>query len=553
MMAANSQAFTIQSSPTLFFLALIACTLQVMTQSSDQAGEAEPPPPPEMKIPPAPPLSPAEALKTFQLQPGFRIELIAAEPLVEAPVAMQFDPDGRIWVLEMRGYMRNADGFGEDQPLGRVAILEDTDGDGKMDKRTIFLDGLIMPRALCLVRDGVLIAEPPRLWFCRDTNGDEKADEKVEIANDYATQDDPKLGKNATPEHASNGLMLAMDGWIYSPYHGYRYRNQNGRWLREATLASRGQWGISQDDFGRLFYNSNGDHLRGELVPYEYLRRNTNYNAAGANVQIAKDQSIWPVRVTPGVNRGYQKSILRDGKLAAFTAACGPVIYRGDNFPPEFHGNAFVAEPAANLVHRDILMEKDAVVTATNADEKTEFVASTDERFRPVNLYNGPDGALYIVDLYRGIIQHRLYMTSFLRQQVLDRGLDKTLDRGRIYRVIYEAKRLEPKPRLSKASISDLVKTLSNPNGWWRDTAQRLLVERADERAVPQLRKLVTSGQQPFGRLHALYTLEELRRLDESTVGAALKDQHPKIRSAAIRLDAVHIPGTKNGAMDALS
>ncbi|MCI0538848.1 MAG: c-type cytochrome [Verrucomicrobiales bacterium] len=518
--------------------ALLATSLAILAlaQEGDEPGEAQPALPPNLKIPPAPALSPEEALKTFRLPPGFRIELVASEPLLESPVALQFDPTGRIWVVEMRGYMRNIGGIGEDQPFGRVVVLEDTNDDGRMDKSRIFLDHLVMPRALCLIRDGLLVAEPPKLWFCRDTNGDGRADKKIEVANDYAVSNDPKLGKNSNPEHASNGLMLALDNWIYSPDHAYRYRNEAGRWLRGPTLGSRGQWGISQDDFGRLFYNSNSDQLRGDLVPDEYVRRNTNYHAAGSNVQIASDQSVWPIRVTPGVNRGYQKDFLRDGKLVEFTAACGPVIYRGDNFPAEFRGNAFVAEPAANLVRRNILIETNAIVSAANAYEKAEFLTSTDERFRPVNLSNGPDGALYIVDMYRGIIQHRLYITTFLRRQIEQRGLDQPVDQGRIYRVIHQGAKRRTKPRLIGASTTELVGLLSHPNGWWRDTAQRLLVERAEESSLPKLRKLALAGADSLGRLHALWTLQGLNKLDEATARMALEDKHPKVRAAAIRL-----------------
>ncbi len=510
-----------------------ACPL---AQSGDKPGEEQPALPTNLVMPPSPPLPPVEALKTFRLQAGFRIELVAAEPLVQMPVAMQFDTRGRIWVVEMRGYMPNADGVGEDQPSGRIVVLDDTNGDGRMDKSTVFLDGLVMPRALCLVQDGVLVAEPPRLWFCRDTNGDGKCDEKTEVANDYATQNDPKLGRNSNPELGANGLMLALDNWIYSPYHGYRYRHHDGRWSREPTLASRGQWGISQDNFGRLYFNSNTDQLRGDLVPSQYLSRNTNYTAAGSNVRIATDQSVWPARVTPGVNRGYQKGILRDGRLAEFTAACGPVIYRGDHFPPEFQGNAFVAEPAGNLVHRNVLLEHDGIVTATNAYHQAEFLASTDERFRPVNLYNGPDGALYVVDFYHGIIQHRIYMTSFLRKQVEQRSLDAPNNMGRIYRVVYDGRPPAAAPRLHKAGADELVKALSHPNGWQRDTAQRLLVERSDASSIPKLRRLALSGANELGRLHALWTLQGLARLDEPTILAALKDSNAKVRSATIRV-----------------
>ena len=208
---------------------------------------------PSCASPPSPPLSPEDALASFKLPPEFGIELVAAEPLVGDPVAMQFDPDGRIWVVEMRGYMPNIEGTGEDKPVGQVVVLEDTNGDGRMDQSTVFLDNLVMPRAIALIDDGVVIAEPPRLWFCKDTDGDLKCDERTEIANDYATQNDPKHGMRSNPEHASNGLMWAMDNWIYSANHDVQFRYEGGEWMRQATH-SRGQWGISQDNYGRIYY-----------------------------------------------------------------------------------------------------------------------------------------------------------------------------------------------------------------------------------------------------------------------------------------------------------
>lgn len=540
----------IESARTAIRTAFLILTLfgvsPLQAQNGDREGEVQALLPADFAVPPAPPLSAEESLGTFRLPPGFRIEIVAAEPLVETPVAMQFDPNGRLWVVEMRGYMPNPDGIGETNEVGRVVVLEDRNGDGRMDHRTVFLDRLVMPRALSLIGDGLLVAEPPRLWFCRDTNGDGVADDRIEVTNDYATQNDPRQGKNSNPEHASNGLMLAMDNWIYSLYHPWRYRRVNGVWQREPSI-NRGQWGISQDDFGRLFFNSNSDQLRGDLVPDRYLERNPNYKAAGANVRIATDQSVFPIRVTPGVNRGYQPGLLKDGKLTIFTAACGPVVYRGDNFPPEYHGNAFVAEPSANLIHRNVLLERDGIVTATNgfeALEKTSFLASADERFRPVNLYNGPDGGLYIVDIRRGIIQHRIYMTTFLRRQVEARGLDRPTDQGRIYRVVHEAQSRPAAPRLAPAGNRELIAALSHPNGWWRDTAQRLLVERADARTHAPLRHLAAHAADPRARLHALWTLEGLGGLNEATVRQAFRDPHPKVRLAAVRLSETFIrPG----------
>lgn len=516
----------------------LAIASSAVAQQGDKAGEVQKSQVPKELIPPAPVLSPEDALKAFKLEPGFRIELVAAEPLIHDPVAMSFDANGRIWVVEMRGYMQTIDGKGENEKVGSIAILEDTDGDGKMDKRTVFLDGLVMPRAICVLGEGALISEPPNLYYWKDTNGDGKADEKILVANDYAKQSDyATLGPKANPEHASNGLMWALDNWIYSADHTTRFRFVDGEFKREPTNF-RGQWGISQDDYGRIVYNSNSDQFRMDMVPSQYLTRNPFYReAVGVNVDPIKNQSTYPARVTPGVNRGYQTNTLKDGKLAKFTAACGPVIYRGDNFPKEYYGNAFVCEPSANLIKRNILTDKDGVVTGKQAYDDREFLASVDERFRPVNAYNGPDGALYIVDLHRGLIQHRIFLTSYLRAQTEDRNLQAPIGLGRIYRVVNANKPLAKAPKLAKAEPATLVKTLSTGNGWQRDTAQRLLVERAPAAAVAELKTMALKGENPLGRLHALWTLDGMRQLDVNTVMAVLeKEKDPKVLAAGIRL-----------------
>jgi mono/diheme cytochrome c family protein/glucose/arabinose dehydrogenase len=497
---------------------------------------------PAEKIPPAPPRSAEEELKTFKLPPGFHMELVASDPLVEMPIAMQFDPNGRIYVVEMRGFMPNVDAIGEKEPVGRVSVLEDTDDDGRIDKRTTFLDGLVMPRALSLVRGGVLVAEPPHLWFCRDTNGDLKCDTKIEVTSDYGSQ--------ANPEHTANGLLWARDNWIYSANWNYRLRSTTGIWQKELTTV-RGQFGITQDDFGRLFHNSNSDQLRGDLIPSHYaLRRSAGAKVPGLNERIAKDQSAWPSRVNPGVNRGYQPKQLRaDGTLATVTAACSPCIYRGENFPAEFYGNAFVCEPSGNLVKRNVLTESNGLINAKNPYDKADFLTSTDERFRPVNLYTGPDGALYVVDMYHGILQHRIFVTSYLRQQILSRGLETPQNQGRIWRVVYDKTPRRNGPKLMNAPSGELVKFLSHTNGFVRDTAQRLLVERADISVVPTLQSLVTNAA-PLTRLHALWTLEGLGRLDATTIAIAMSDSHPKIRAAAMRLSESVLRTSSPGASE---
>jgi mono/diheme cytochrome c family protein/glucose/arabinose dehydrogenase len=491
----------------------------------------------EIKSPPAPYLTPEQAIKTFKLPPGFHIELVAAEPMVEVPVTMQFDPDGRLWVVEMRAYMPNVKGIGEDQPIGRISVLEDTDGDGKMDKSTVFLDGLVMPRAIGLVNGGALIGVPPNVLFAKDTNGDGKADDVKTVYTGY--------GVSGNAEHKDNGLMMAMDNWIYNAKSSKRFRFKDGKWAESPTYF-RGQWGISQDDYGRLYYNSNSDVLRVDVTPAEYLTRNSNFaKPAGIDVQPSRDQSVWPGRVNYGVNRGYKDNQLRpDGTLATVTAACGPMIYRGDLFPEEFRGNAFVCEPSGNCVMRKVLSEKDLVPSSRNPYAKTEFLTSTDERFRPVNLFTGPDGAMYVVDIYHGILQHKTYETPYLIKQIKDRALDKNNQKGRIWRIVPDGANAnaKPRPKLNSAPVAQLVEALNHANGWWRDTAQRLLVEKADASAAPLLAKLVSEAKSPVTKIQALWTLQGMGKLDADTVSTALEDKDAHVRATAIRVAEVLLP-----------
>lgn len=521
---------------TSLALTLLAAT-PLLAQQGDRSHHDVSRPPAEWDIPAAPVLTAEEALEAFILQPGFRIELVANEPLIHDPVAIDFDEDGRIWVVEMQSYMPNVDGKGEIEPVSRVVVLEDTDGDGTMDKSTVYMENLILPRAIRVVAGGVLVGEPPNLWFTRDTNGDGRADEKISIYDGYSNRE-------ANPEHGANGLLIGIDNWIHNAmFDGGRFRLINGEWVRKPAL-HRGQWGISQDDFGRQFTNSNADYLRGDLVPSHYYTRNPNVPARGGVIpgsmggvyeQIDKDQTVWPARITPGVNRRYH--LRDDGFLESFTAACSPLIYRGDKFPEEFRGNAFVAEPAAHFVRRSIIREdENGVLSADNAYEEQEFLASTDERFRPVNLYTAPDGTLYIVDMYRGILQHRQFVTTYLRNQILDRELEQPLGLGRIYRVVHESAEPGSAPQMSAETTEQLVQHLSHSNGWWRDTAQRVLIERQDMEAVPLLLEVASAAPDERARIHALWTLEGLNALSAETILMATESDSARIRATGIRL-----------------
>lgn len=530
--------------PVLILLGAMA-PLAGLAQQGDRRGEVQQPPPADLEIPPAPVLTPEEALASFDVAPGFRVELIAAEPLVHDPVAIAFDPDGRLWVVEMTGFMPNVDGVGEDEPVGSIAVLNDTDGDGTMDERTVFLDHLVLPRAIGFAGGGVLVAEPPHLWLCRDVDGDGRADEKTEVAPDY--------GGSGNPEHKANGLLRAIDNWIYSARFDVRFRYDGGEWLREPTVA-RGQWGITQDDYGRLLYNENSDPVRGDLLPGEWLLRNPHLtNPAGAGESLAPNRSTFPIRVTPGINRGYQR-LGEDQKLPSVTAAGGVVAYRGGIFPTEFANNFIVCEPAGNLVQIYEWLEQDGRRIAQNVylDERRELLASTDERFRPVNSAVGPDGGLYLVDMYRGIIQHRVFVTTYLRNQIIDRGLENPIGLGRIWRIVPEDADLFPRPALSDATTAELVAALAHPNGWWRDTAQRLVVERADPAALPLLRTLLTTNDNELARLHALWTLEGFHALDAADLQAAWNDSSFAVRTAGHRLGAQVLEGAARDQLQQL-
>ena len=496
----------------------------------------------------APVLSPREELKTFQIADGFRVELVACEPMVQDPVAMTFDDSGRLWVVEMRGFMPDVDGRGEKKPVGRVSVLEDVDGDGRMDRGKVFADGLVLPRAIALARGGALVGDQQRLWFFRDTDGDGRADEKTLVDDNYASLTGVRRGVDAAgpvrntvyapnPEHSANGLLPAIDNWLYNAKSATRYRFRDGKWVKETTEL-RGQWGISQDDFGRLYYNYNWSQLHGDLVPPGYLLRNPHHRSAtGANVAFTSDQRVNPIRETRAINRGYRPGVLDErGRARDVTSACAPLVYRGGWFGDEFAGNVFVCDPALNLVKRNLVTEDGLTVAARNAYPDREFLASTDERFRPVWLANGPEGAVYVADMYRGFIQHGTYATPYLRQETLKRGLDKPINLGRIWRIVPTERGNSPRVSLAGADTTELVGALGHPNGWVRDTAQRLLTERAEPTAAPSLIELALRGTMPTARAHALWVLEALGAVDPDALLPALDDPHPKVQTSAIRV-----------------
>lgn len=478
---------------------------------------------------PSPARTPAEELASFQIEPGLQIQLVAAEPMVQDPVVITFDADGRLWVVEMRGFMPTIDGDGEKEPVGRVSVLEDKDGDGTMDASTIYLDSLIMPRAIALVKGGALIAENEALWITQDLNGDLKADTKTLIDSTYAG--------SSLPEHSGNGLWRSMDSWYYNAKSRLRYRLTDGKWERDST-EFRGQWGISHDDAGRLIYNYNWSQLHADLVPPNYLSRNKNHTpTTGIDHGLTVDRRIYPIRPNPAVNRGYIPGTLdEEGRLLEFTAACSPLFYRGTALPKDYYGNIFVCEPSGNLIKRNVVTAKGLLLTAHDPHPGKEFLASTDERFRPVHMATGPDGALYVADMYRGLVQHGAYITPYLREQTLTRKLVQPINRGRIWRIVPRNWKPSKSEKLSKTSSEELIRRLSHPDGWHRDMAQRLLIERNNKNVNKPLTDLALKGNNHLGRFHALWTLEGLKQTNPDLLFGLITHQNPLVRTTALRL-----------------
>jgi glucose/arabinose dehydrogenase/mono/diheme cytochrome c family protein len=474
----------------------------------------------EYEVPEAPLLSPEQALESFTVQEGFRLEILAAEPLVNDPVAIAWDEDGRLFAVEMWAYMPDVDGKGEDEKIGRVVVLEDIDQDGTMDKSTVYLDNLVLPRAISIVKGGVLIAEPNNLWFCQDTNKDLQCDRKEKVAS-YAT--------NPSVEHSENGLLRNIDNWIYNARSSRRFK-WNGEQLIEEQTAWRGQWGLSIDDYGRLYTANNSRPLLVDFYPFEFNNRNT-----GLESEVSKEQDplenyrVYSSRVNTGVNRAYHShTLLEDGRLNTATAASGPGVYRGDKYPEHYLNDVFFTEPSANLIGRLKMHELAIGVRAEHKLyndprwDKVDFLTSSDERFRPVNMATGPDGYLYIVDMYRGILQHKEFLTTFLRKQIIERSLDKPVGYGRIYRIIKDEDIGDHQvPKMSKFSEAKLVQSLTHENGWRRDTAQRLLTEKDSlkQSSINKLKSIV-NGKDVKAAIHALWVLEYHDKID---IGLSLR------------------------------
>lgn len=509
---------------------ILALAAPLLAQRGDRAGEAQAALPADLVVPPAIVRAAADELATFQLAPGFAAQLFAAEPLVADPVAAAFDADGRLWVVEMRSYMRDVDATDEGAADGCVVVLHDDDHDGRADRSVPFAEGLVLPRAVLPLVGGALVIAPPQLLWCADDDGDGRADRRREVLAGFESG-------LANPEHCGNGLVWGLDHAIHLANDARVLRRRGDQFVVERH-AGGGQWGLCHDDRGRPWFNYNEDWLRVDLVPGRHAPAAAAVGGLPQlNWRVVAERTTWPVRVTPGVNRGYQPGRLVDGKLAIHTAVCSPLVHRGSRLP-ECAGDVFVCEPAGNLVRRMRVREDErGQLTGGNLyeAERREFLASTDERFRPVHLVDGPDGALYVVDMYRGVIQHRNFVTTFLRQQIEARGLAAPTGLGRIWRIVPAGSPLPSRSlALAVAADATLLAALGDDEGVVRDLALRTLVQQRRSGLVPGLRDLLRTAPRPAVRLAALSALGGLGPLHTEDLRAALRDEDAGVVAFAV-------------------
>jgi putative membrane-bound dehydrogenase-like protein len=497
----------------------------------------------------ADPRSPEDSLKSLHLRPDLSAQIVAAEPLTASPVAIDWAPDGRLWVVEMADYPYGMDGKGK--PGGRVRILTDTDHDGVYDQSSLFLDNLAMPTGLLVWRDGVLITAAPDILFARDIDNDGKADKTEVLFTGF---------KTGNPQLRVNGLRFGLDNWVYCASglsaglvkstktgqtldlknHDLRIRPDDGQM---ELVAGMSQFGREQDDVGRWFGTHNARPLFHYALEARYLTRNPHATYPDAQVHLL------PLPLPPLHPKSpFAKRYIGLDHHGHFTSACGISIYRDDLLFHSPSGNpqsanplhAFICSPVHNLVQHQVLSEDGATFKATRQEgaKGADFLASEDPWFRPVQTRTGPDGALWIVDMYRFMIEHPDWLNDQGKSELAPFYRDGD-DRGRIYRVYPKGKKPRPIPNLTKLTTAHLVATLESPSGHTRDLAQRLLHWRLDAEAVPLLDKLARESASPLARLHALYTLSALThgaRPDITALKSAAADPDAAVRLHACRL-----------------
>jgi len=480
--------------------------------------------------------SPEASRKSIRVRPGFKVELMAAEPLVRDPIAFEWGADGKLWVVEMGDYPLGADGKGK--PGGEVKFLEDRDGDGRYDKATVFLDGLSFPTGVMPWRKGVLVACAPEIFYAEDTDGDGKADVRTPLLKGFV---------EGNPQHRVNGFDYGLDNWVYGANgdsggaihseragtetnlrgHDFRFRPDDGRF---EPASGQSQFGRHRDDWGNWFGNNNSVWAWQVVLAEADLRRNPKVAYPIPQVVLDGEPRIFPIsRVAARFNNPESA-----GRV---TSANSPTPYRDELFGPGFAAALFVSEPVHNLVHRINLRPDGSALGGERAADEADrdFLASSDAWFRPAMLRTGPDGCLWIADMYRAVIEHPEWIPDDWEAKI---DLRAGQDQGRIYRVVPVHESPRPIPRLDRLDAAGLVAALDGPNGWARDTAQRLLVQAGGRSAVDPLRRLVAESRRPKARVQALWTLEGLGALTPELLGPALADAHPEVRRNALRAGA---------------
>ncbi len=473
-------------------------------------------------------LSKEESLKSIEVPEGYKLELILSEPEVEEPVMCAWDGNGAMYVVEMRSYMQDADATGEQQPISRITKHVDTNGDGTYDKHTVFADKLMLPRFV-LPLDGRVIVGLTNtldLWTYQDTTGDGVADKKIKVF------DGGKRGGNM--EHQPSALMWGLDNNLYLTYEAKRYRFTNGKFEVQKLPKGNGQWGLTQDNWGRMYYS-----MAGGETPAAGFQQPPIYGP----LQLPGEEEegfrkVHPIAQVPDAQGGIRK-IGANGGLDVFTGCAGQSIFRGDRLPEEMQNRLFIPEPVGRLIRRTEVDRKNAKTVLHNADPGSEFIRTRDIHFRPIWSATTPGGQMAIVDMHRGIIQQGNWTQkgSYLRGVIDKWGMGKDIGTGRIYRLVHKDFKAGPQPKMLDESTSELVTHLSHPNGWWRDTAQKLIILRSDrDSVVPLLEKMVREDSSELGRLHALWTLEGMEKLSPSVVVAALRDKASIVRTSAVRV-----------------
>ncbi len=510
------------------------------------------------ELPRIPPRDPSVAFKTFQLHAGFRLEPVAVEPMVTDPVDACFDADGRLYVVEMRGYP-----YPTEQPFGRVRLLEDVDGDRVYDQGTTFLDQLDWPTAVLPYDGGVFVAVAPDIIYAKDLDNDGVADERRVVFSGFGKRNVQAL---------LNGLEWGPDGWIYgigssnggtivAPDYpelpvvelGSRDFRFHPSGTKFEVISGAGQFGHSFDDWGHRFTCRNSNHIRQVVLPAAAIDRNPVYSPPKTVADISLEGNAAPVfriseaepwRVVRTRERAADPSFrarLPETELVAtgfFTSATGITVYRGSAFPIEFANNVFIGDVGGNLIHRKILDSSGPIFQARRARDGVEFLRSTDNWFRPVNFRNTPDGTLLILDMYRETIEHPWSIPEPIKKHL---DLTSGRDRGRIYHLVPEEFTPRTRPQLSTAPTEELVELLADRDGWYRETARRLLFERADPGAIPGLRSIVQSNAEPVARCFALTTLDGLNALEVEDLLATVNDADPRLREVAVRLAAPYL------------